>query len=333
VSGSRSPAGLLPSATGPGAFVLDFVLGAVAALVSRVPFRFLRALGSPLGWVVGSLLRVRRRHVEASLRRSGCPSPRSSARAMYASLGASVMELLWLARRPTAALSRVCALDRSSRRLLEDVLAKGRGVVLAASHTGNWELAACAMARELDLLVVVKPIATAGVDAFMTRARRAHGIGLAPPDGALLRARQVLDRRGCVAMLIDQVPGQESHGMELDFLGGRALADRAPASLAASAGAPLVVVAFRRAASGAHVIEVLRVAHPPERDRRAWVLRATREATLALDAFVRRYPSEWLWMHRRWHAPRCATRPPPRLPEGVACAIPAPARELEERHA
>jgi KDO2-lipid IV(A) lauroyltransferase len=252
---------------------------------------------------------------------------------MYASLGAGVMELLWLARRPTAALSRVCALDPASRRRLDDALARGRGAVLAASHTGNWELAACAVARELDLLVVVKPIAAEGIDAFMTRARRAHGMELALPEGALVTARQVLERGGCVAMLIDQVPGQESHGIPLDFLGARALADRAPASLAASVGAPLVVVAFRRATSGTHVIEVLRVSHPPLRSRRAWVVRATREATGALDAFVRRHPSEWLWMHRRWRAPRGAATHPPRLPEGAACAIHSPARELEERHA
>jgi Kdo2-lipid IVA lauroyltransferase/acyltransferase len=299
----------------------ELVLGALAALVSRLPFRYLGALGRPLGWLVGSVLRVRRAHVEASLERAGCRAPQRTARAMYSALGASVMELLWLARRPTEALSGVCALDPASRVALDRARSLGKGAVLAASHTGNWELAACALARALDLLVVVKPIAAGGVDAFMTRARRAHGLGLALPGGALASARDVLGRGGCVAMLIEQVPEKESHGVPLDFLGARALADRAPAALAASGGAPLVVVAFRRESSGAQLIEVLTVLHPPARDRRAWVLRATWEATMALDAFVRRYPSEWLWMHRRWRPPR----------GGVPCANKAPA--LEERHA
>jgi KDO2-lipid IV(A) lauroyltransferase len=222
---------------------------------------------------------------------------------MYRALGTNVMELLWLSRRP-GALRDVCSLDPRSRAVLESARAKGRGIVLAASHTGNWELAACAMARELDLTVIVKPIATRGLDEFMTRARRAHGLGLTLPEGALQPARDVLARGGSIALLIDQVPAHESHGIPVEFLGARALADRAPAALAAATGAPLVVVAFRRDADGTHAIDVLDVLDPPPRGRREWTLEATRKATAALAAFVRRHPSQWLWMHRRWRAPR-----------------------------
>jgi KDO2-lipid IV(A) lauroyltransferase len=316
--------------------VVEIALGALAALVARVPFRLLRLLGAPLAWFVGSVLRVRRAHVEASIGRAGCPvtsvGASRVARAMYRALGASVMELLWLARRPSRELEDVCSLDPPSRVRLEQARAKGRGIVLAASHTGNWELAACAMARALDLLVVVKPITMRGVDAFMTRARKAHGLSLAPPAGALVPARRVLERGGSVAMLIDQVPELETHGVPVDFLGARALADRAPATLAAATGAPLVVVAFRRDALGRHVIEVLDVLNPPARGRRAWALRATREATRALEAFVREHPSEWLWMHRRWRAP---SRSAPARPEFASAPSPSPlsrAGLLEERH-
>jgi Kdo2-lipid IVA lauroyltransferase/acyltransferase len=287
-------------------------LGVLAGLVSRAPFGWLRALGAPLAWLVGSILRVRRAHVQASLARAGLGEPRRTARAMYRSLGASVMELLWLARRPTSALTAVCALDPASRRLLSDALADGKGAVLAASHTGNWELAACAMASELDLLVVVKPISLRGVDDFMTAARASHGVGLAPPEGALVPARQTLARGGCVAMLIDQAPERGGGGIAVDFLGAAGAADRAPAALSACTGAPLVVVAFRRKESGEHRIHVLRVLRPPRRDRRAWIEPATREATRALDGFVREHPSQWLWLHRRW-----------KIVSGASCKTPS----------
>jgi KDO2-lipid IV(A) lauroyltransferase len=301
--------------------MVELCLGAWAAVVARFPFRWLRWLGLPLAWAVGSMLRVRRAHVESALKRAGCDAPARTARAMYRALGTSVMELLWLSRHPTAGLAEICALDPASRAMLDDALAEGKGAVLAASHTGNWELAACSMAEVLDLHVVVKPIAMQGFDRFMTRARRAHGLGLAPPEGALARAREVLSRRGCVAMLIDQVPEEGSRGVAVDFLGATALADRAPAALAASTGAPLVVVAFRRTRGGAHTIEVLDVLYPPPRGRRVWTHDATRRATLALERFVRRHPSEWLWMHRRWRAPRAAP------------SCPRPSLDLEERHA
>jgi KDO2-lipid IV(A) lauroyltransferase len=290
--------------------MIELALGLLARIVARFPFRFMRAFGVPLAWLSGSVLRVRRAHVEESLRRGRCSEPARAARRMYRSLGAGVMELLWLSARPTEALAPVASLEPASRGALDAALARGRGVVLAASHTGNWELAACTMARSLDLLVVTKPIRDKGIDRFMRRARTKHGLRLAAPEGAIVAARETLARGGCVAMLIDQVPEALAHGVPLDFMGETALADRAPAALAACSGAPLVVVAFRRDERGRHVIRVLRVLFPPPRERRAWIVRATNEANAALEAFVRAYPSQWLWLHKRWRAPRsCLPRP------------------------
>jgi KDO2-lipid IV(A) lauroyltransferase len=301
--------------------MIECALGLLARVVSRFPFRWMRAFGVPLAWLFGSVLRVRRAHIEKALERGECAEPKRLANRVYRSLSAGVMELLWLSRRPTEALIEVAALEPESRCALNGALAGGRGAVLAASHTGNWELAACVMARSLDLLVVTKPIREKGFDRFMRKARTAHGLGLVPPEGALIPAREALARGGCVAMLIDQVPEFEGRGVPIEFLGARALADRAPAALAACNGAPLVVVAFRRDERGRHVIRVLRVLSPPSRDRRAWIAHATREASAALEAFVRAYPSEWLWLHKRWRAPR-ASRP------CLPCAS-----SLHERHA
>lgn len=105
-------------------------------------------------------------------------------------------------------------------------------------------------------------------------------------------------------MMIDQVPASCRHAVRVDFLGRGAWSDRAPAALAARSGAPLVVAAFRRRDDGDHVLHVLSVLWPPVRARRAWIDRATVEATRALERFVREVPSQWLWLHRRWRDPR-----------------------------
>jgi KDO2-lipid IV(A) lauroyltransferase len=299
--------------------VIALALRAVAFFVAQLPFRALRALALPVAFLFGGVLRVRRGHVEGSIARAGFAHPERSARAMYRGLSTSILELFWLARRPTSALADVCSLDRSSQRLLAGALADGKGAVLAASHTGNWELAACAMARALDLLVVTKPLSVRGVDAFMRRARGAHGLRLADPEGALAPARETLARGGCVAMLIDQVPGDPRHAVPVDFLGAPASADRAAASLSACTGAPLVVVTFRRCPDGTHSVRVLRVLRPPARDRRAFIEPATREATAALEAFVRAHPGEWLWLHRRWKpVRRAACRTPSSSPAAAS---------------
>jgi KDO2-lipid IV(A) lauroyltransferase len=180
----------------------------------------------------------------------------------------------------------------------------GRGAVLAGAHTGNWELAACALARRAPLLVVAKRLSVGAFDAFAKRTRRAHGVELAEPEGALPVAQRSLARGGWVTMLIDQVPESPAHGARVSFLGQPALASRAPAALAWRSGAPLLVVAARRSASGRQVLSVLDAHVPPEGAGRAWIDEATRASTRALERFVLDHPTEWLWLHRRWRLPR-----------------------------
>jgi KDO2-lipid IV(A) lauroyltransferase len=221
---------------------------------------------------------------------------------MYRSLGTSAVEFLWMAAGGAAArrVLRRVRIDAASTGAWSEALGQGRGVVVAASHTGNWDLAACALAQSVDLLVVTKRLRVRWLDRFWQTSRAAQGVMLADARGALRRARGVLRRGGVVAMMIDQVPTAARHAVGVDFLGRPALVDRAPAALAARAGAPLVVAASRRGPDGSQVLHVLGVHSPPARPARVWIDRATADATHALDRFVRAYPSQWLWLHRRW---------------------------------
>lgn len=281
-----------------------------------------RALGAALGWLAGSVLRIRRAHVEHSMRVAGIDRPERAARGFYAELGTSAVEFLWLALRGARALSHV-DIDARSRVRWREALALNRGVVVAASHTGNWDLAACVVAREGELLVVTKHLSVGWLDRFWQSTRGALGVRLADAAGALARAKETLRRGGAVAMMIDQVPASARHAVPVEFLGAPAHADRAAAALAASSGAPLVVAASRRDEHGRQVLEVLDVLLPPPRAARAWIERATRDATRALDAFVRRHPSQWLWLHRRWKpmlAAPCRTTPSS-SPAGASTAV------------
>jgi KDO2-lipid IV(A) lauroyltransferase len=278
----------------------------------------LRIGGALLGWLAGSVLRIRRRHVEEAMAAAGVESPREAASAMYRALGMSALEFLWMALAGRRALRRV-SIDAGSERVWREALARGRGVVVAASHTGNWDLAACAIAREVDLTVVTKHLRVRWLDRIWQTARASLGVRLVGASGALGLGREALRAGGVVAMMIDQVPASERAAVMAEFLGRPALADRAPAALAAVAGAPLVVAASRRMKDGSHRLYVLDVLVPPLRPGRVWIETSTRAATRALESFVRSDPSQWLWLHHRWKrldrgraramlAPPCKTR-------------------------
>lgn len=220
--------------------------------------------------------------------------------AMYASLGDGVVELLDLSVRDPS--PRIDAVELEEALLAE--LAMPGPVVFLASHTGNWELGAAALARHRRLHIVAKRISSRGFDAFMAQLRTRLGIHVIPPAGALAAARTALREGGAVALPIDQVPDREAHALRVPFLGAEALVDRAPATLAVRAGARMLVVAAERE-EGVHRIRLLGALAPePEETARRTIDRTTREATRLLDAFVRARPGGWLWLHRRWRAPR-----------------------------
>jgi lauroyl/myristoyl acyltransferase len=282
---------------------LSIALRVASAIVSRVPFRWLGRLAAPVAFVAACVWRVRRAHVERSMRTAGVPSPRCAAGAMYRSLATSALELLWMAGRPSTRLDAIAVIEPRSRAALDRARSAGRGVVLAASHTGNWEIAAARLAEEIEMLAVTKELRVRGFDGFATRARTGRRVRMAHAGTIVARSRETLRAGGAVAMVIDQVPLARRHGVPCDFLGAPAWVDRGPATVAARSGAPFVVTAARRNGDGTHTLTVLDVHEPPARAGRAWVERVTLDATRALERFVLENPSEWLWLHRRWAMP------------------------------
>jgi KDO2-lipid IV(A) lauroyltransferase len=270
--------------------------------------RAVLGLGAALGWFVFHVVRVRRAHVEASLARAGLDARVPGQ--VYRELGVGLAEILLARWRPDAARERV-VIEPAARGALERARAAGP-VILACSHTGNWEAAAFAAAGLAPLACVVKPISNRAIDAFCTRTRERMGLRLLSPRGAIRAASRALAEGHAVAMMIDQVPADARHGVWTPFLGAPALVDRAPFALAARTGASVLVTCARRDAEGITRVDVVGTLAPPSSGRPAWIDAATRESTALLAAFVRANPSSWLWLHRRWKTP--PSRRSPALP-------------------
>jgi lauroyl/myristoyl acyltransferase len=258
-----------------------------------------------LGLLAGSMVRVRRAHVETAMRRAGLGHVPSLARAMYASLGTAIFEFLWLAGKGAAPADALILGERARAVLAEHGRkvpgARSRGLVVATAHTGNWDFVGCALAREhIDISVMTKRLSAMSLDQFWQERRASFGLELLHGAGVFGRAVQAVEGGRTVALPIDQVPERRSAVMELSFLGRDARCDTTPALLAARTGAPLVLVLGRRLSDGRHFVDVPLVLKPPVRASRRWIEEATRALNAALEHFVREHPSQWLWMHRRW---------------------------------
>jgi KDO2-lipid IV(A) lauroyltransferase len=255
-------------------------------------------LGRALGWLVGSVLRIRRNHVIAAMKDAGLEASRARVNSVYAQLGTGVFELLWAAGHEPARSASLVRVDGWER--VEGALAKGRGLVVATAHTGNWDLAACAMAQRLSLTVVTKHLAWRSLDRYWQSLRAVRGVDLVDASGALKEARDRLIKGGAVVFLVDQAPLRTSGIERFPFLGKMADHDATFAIVAARYRAPVVLALPVRHADGTHAVRVELVVDPPQRETKAWVRSTVEAVAKGLEGFVRERPEQWLWLHRRW---------------------------------
>jgi KDO2-lipid IV(A) lauroyltransferase len=178
-------------------------------------------------------------------------------------------------------------------------LSLGRGVLVATAHFGSWELLGEILARRgLPLNAVVRPLKGA-LNARIIQSRLDAGLKLISPRGAINGTVQALRRGEVVAILLDQaLPG--GRGLEVPFFGQPASTSPALSAAALRTGAPAFVAMAVRSAQGLQLYLEGPVPMPQAGSPSQAIEEHTAALTSIIERFVRLYPEQWLWLHRRW---------------------------------
>jgi KDO2-lipid IV(A) lauroyltransferase len=179
--------------------------------------------------------------------------------------------------------------------------AKGKGVLVATAHLGNWELSAYAHAlMTAPMHVVVRPLDNPWLDAFVERHRGLSGNSVIRKKEAAREILRALSFGDAVGILIDQNV-TPSEGVFIDFFGVKACAGTAFVKFAHHTGAAVVPgFALWSPPEGRYVLRFC-----PEVAMSGDVLQDTQRVHSVLESVIREHPDQWLWIHRRWK-----TRPP-----------------------
>jgi KDO2-lipid IV(A) lauroyltransferase len=184
---------------------------------------------------------------------------------------------------------------------LDGALKAGRGAVLVTGHFGSWELMGCVISRlGYPIKFVVGVQRNPLVQRLMNDLRRSCGIGVIEPD-ALLSASRALRSNQFLAMLSDQDVGERGvPGVFVEFLGEQASTPRGAAQFSILARAPIIPGFIVRTGAATHRIVIEPPILPPEGRGEAEIRELTAAYTRVIEAYVQRYPGQWLWTHRRW---------------------------------
>ena len=179
-------------------------------------------------------------------------------------------------------------------RMLEEIVGRGKGVVLMVPQSGNWYMAAWTMAvYGLPLFAIAARQRNPKIDAWMNRQYGSIEVLDRDRRETLGRIRSYLAAGRAFAILPDL--RVRKRDVEADFLGGKANVSHAGAMFAVRAGAPIVVAAMTRE-HGKHVIHHLATLESAGRT----AADLTREAMKLLSDFVMAHPADWYWYNKRW---------------------------------
>ncbi len=225
--------------------------------------------------------------------------PRSIADGVYESIGRT---LYTFARLPAITRDNVRQwIDYDGFAHYAEAKRRGRGVLFATAHLGNWELSAYAHALLTEpMTVVVRPLDNPRLDAWVTARRSGSGNRIAGKKDFLRGVLRTLHANGAAGILIDQNAGLQD-GIFVDFFGRPACVNAGFMKLAYRSGAAVIPgFALWEPALGRYVLRFLPALEPT-----GDLHTDTQRLHATLEGVIRQHPDQWLWIHRRWK-----TRPP-----------------------
>jgi KDO2-lipid IV(A) lauroyltransferase len=281
----------------------DRFAGAAMAVARRLPRPSAMALGRRLGRLWAALDGRHRRIVVDNLRHAfpdwDVERLETTARAVYAHFGSILFDLLWMQGRSGAELMELVSFEGVDH--ARAAHARGKGVLYCTAHMGNWEIHALAHAPRLGPVhVVARPLDNPNLDARLMALRGTTGNSIVYKRKALASVLGELRAGGNAAMLLDQNV-QADDGIFVQFFGRPASHTTVAAALALKTGCALVPAFAELGDDGRYVLRyepALEVR--PDAPREAEIARLTQEIASRTEAWVRRRPEQWLWMHRRW---------------------------------
>jgi len=277
---------------------------AVARVLGLLPRPVARLIADLIAfkvyWVFGRLRRVGMRNLELALPHLPPAERQAILRHEYRHLGWQLVEFCRMTR-----YTRQNSRNWLRTEGLDNYLAaqaRGNGVLIVTGHLGAWELSSfyhSLMGHPMGM--VIRRLDNRRLDAFVNSIRCLHGNFVLHKDdfGRGLLTSMRAGKTVGILMDTNMTPPQ---GAFVRFFGVDACTATGLAHVARKTGAA-VLPGFMlwEPAEKKYVLHFgPELVFKRSEDHEADILAATQQCASATEAWIRRYPDQWLWIHRRW---------------------------------
>ncbi len=184
--------------------------------------------------------------------------------------------------------------------LIEDMRESGGRFVVTSLHCANWEIAAAAFTRDgFAVGGIYQKVNNPLVDRWIVGVRTPYYPGgLFVKGQAAARRLLAWGKSGNPpGVLADQRIGD---GIMVPFFGHPAPSTPLPAFLAMSLDYPLIGIRVVRLQGCRFRVEIERIPVADTGDRATDIATTTATVQATFERWIREYPGQWMWAHRRW---------------------------------
>lgn len=259
-------------------------------------------IGGLLGKLVYLLASEQRRlayeHIQQSLEISDEDTRKTIVKNCFANLGKNVIEFMLFARFSPKQIQRSVLFEGVEH--VENALSEGKGAIILTGHFGNWELLAASISTTVSPLTpIVRELRSRRLNAIVSKYREKAGYSTIDRNTGVRQALRCLRSNNLLGIVADV--DTTVNGVFVEFFGRAAYTPYSPISFALKTGAAILPSFIIRQPDGSHQA----IIEPPltiERcdDKEKELVVNTQNYTKIIESYIRKYPEQWIWMHKRW---------------------------------
>lgn len=276
-------------------------------IVRHVSQRSIYAVAGFMGYLLGIVFRKHRMTAYAGLESAfgNGLSLQERKRVVwdcFVNMAKSAGELIYGIHRPGFFRSIVRI---KNSQVLDQALKAGKGVILVSAHFGNFPLMLARLSLEgYKTSVIMRPLKEGRVEEIFDAERRRIDVEtiLSIPRRACVEGA-IRSLRNNRALLIPLDQNFGSGGVFVDFFGAKAATATGPVVLAQRTGAAILPCFIVRQKDDTHdiffepAIEIEKGSNEEET-----IVINIQKITDIIESYIRKYPAQWSWIHRRWKA-------------------------------
>ena len=284
----------------------DWCYGFTAKLigfcVSYLPRSVSLVLGGWLGilgfWFASQQKRLACEHIRLCLDIADESRVKTIAKKCFENLGKTVVEFMRFPRMNPEQIQKFVSFEGIQH--VEDALAKGKGAIILTGHFGNWELLAASISATVaPLSPIVRKLRSPRLNVLVSRYREKAGYTTIDRDTGVRQALRCLKRNELLGIVADV--DTTVNGVFVDFFGKPAYTPYSPVAFALKTGAAILPAFIVRQPDGTHraIIEPSLALERCDVKEKELVIN-TQKFTKIIESYIRKYPEQWIWMHKRW---------------------------------